>query len=59
MLFRSVKDVHDRMPLILKESELESWVYDDGSWERILKKKQPGLARSQEYEQMSLLLSDL
>lgn len=55
----SVKDVHDRMPLILKESELESWVYDDGSWERILKKKQPGLARSQEYEQMSLLLSDL
>lgn len=25
----SVKQVHDRMPLILEKNELEDWIYDD------------------------------
>lgn len=51
----SVECVHDRMPLILDESELKSWVYDDRFMEYALHKSQPPLKKHQEYEQQSLL----
>jgi hypothetical protein len=45
------------MPLVLDESELEDWVYDDKFTEYALHKTPPELWREQEYEQQSLLLT--
>ena len=53
----SVSPVHHRMPLILKRSELEDWVYEDTFLEYALHKKPPQLARRQDYEQQSLFLT--
>lgn len=53
----SVCPVHDRMPLILEENELEQWVFDDGFTEYALHKNPPALGREQEYEQQSLILT--
>ncbi len=50
----SVSCVHERMPLILKRDEIENWILNDSAVEDFLKKTPPMLARSQEYEQMSL-----
>ena len=50
----SVKPVHDRMPLILEQSELEDWVTDDSAAEYFLHKTPVLLEREAEYEQMSL-----
>ena len=50
----SVSPVHDRMPLILEEKELQDWVYDDKFLEFALHKTPPLLLRCQEYEQQSL-----
>ena len=50
----SVKPVHDRMPLILEQNELEDWVTDDGAAEHFLHKTPVLLEREAEYEQMSL-----
>lgn len=50
----SVLPVHDRMPLLLERSELESWVYDDDFLYYALHKEQALLDRRQEYEQLSL-----
>ncbi len=50
----SMASVHDRMPLILERSEMESWLTDDGCVETLLKKKPIALVCSTEYEQMSL-----
>lgn len=50
----SVKPVHDRMPLILEQSELEDWVTDDSAAEYFLQKTPVLLEREAEYEQMSL-----
>lgn len=50
----SVSPVHDRMPLILEEKELQDWVYDDKFLEFALHKTPPLLSRHQEYEQQSL-----
>lgn len=50
----SVKPVHDRMPLILEQSELEDWVTDDNAAEYFLHKTPALLEREAEYEQMSL-----
>ena len=50
----SVKPVHDRMPLILEQNELEDWVTDDGAAEYFLHKTPVLLEREAEYEQMSL-----
>lgn len=54
----SVSPVHDRMPLILDENELESWVYDDAFLEFALRKIPPGLHRKQEYEQLTLKMTE-
>ena len=53
----SVGPVHNRMPLVLDEGELEDWVYDDKFTEYALHKTPPKLWREQEYEQQSLLLT--
>ena len=50
----SMAPVHDRMPLILERNEMEQWLSDVGCVETLLKKEPPDLARSTEYEQMSL-----
>lgn len=50
----SMKMVHDRMPLILEESEIEPWLFKE-DWTNSLLRKVPGeLSRSAEYEQLSL-----
>lgn len=51
----SVKEVHERMPLLLNESELESWVYDDAFLPFALQKTPEPLVKHQDYEQRSLL----
>ncbi len=53
----SVNPVHNRMPVVLDESELEDWVYDDKFTEYALHKIPPKLWRKQEYEQQSLFLT--
>lgn len=50
----SMAPVHDRMPLILEESEIEPWLYQE-DWTESLLRKIPGeLSREAEYEQLSL-----
>ncbi|EOS38395.1 hypothetical protein C808_02596 [Lachnospiraceae bacterium M18-1] len=53
----SVSPVHNRMPLVLEENELETWVYDDTFTEFALHKTPPLLGREQEYEQKKLILT--
>ena len=53
----SVSPVHNRMPVVLDESELEDWVYDDKFTEYALHKIPPKHWRKQEYEQQSLFLT--
>ncbi len=50
----SVAQVHDRMPLILEEKELESWVYEDDFLEYALHKTPMELQKHTAYEQLSL-----
>lgn len=50
----SVCRIHDRMPLILEEKELERWVYDDQFLEAALQKIPCQLEGYQEYEQQTL-----
>lgn len=50
----SMSPVHDRMPLILSEEEIRSWIFDDTRIREFLKKTSPILNRSQEFEQLSL-----
>ena len=53
----SVNPVHNRMPVVLENGELEDWVYDDKFTEYALHKTPPALWREQEYEQQSLFLT--
>lgn len=53
----SVSSVHNRMPLILEDSELENWVYDDKFTEYALHKIPSELWQKREYEQQSLFLT--
>lgn len=50
----SVKQVHDRMPLILQENQIEEWIMDDSRTEDMLRLKPAELIRQSDYEQMSL-----
>ncbi len=52
----SMKDVHDRMPLILENSELESWVFDDQFTDYVLHKTSAQLKQIRENEQVKLSL---
>lgn len=50
----SMRPVHDRMPLILEEQEMEAWIFEDAKVREFLKKSSPLLERKQAYEQISL-----
>ena len=50
----SVKEVHERMPLILAETEVKRWILDDTCVENMLHKVPGELEKCTEYEQMSL-----
>lgn len=50
----SMREVHDRMPLILERDELETWLYEDGKLEEMLHKEPRRLHREIEYEQQRL-----
>ncbi len=50
----SVRQVHERMPLILEKDDIEKWIYDPMETQRFLKKLPLPLERFQEYEQQSL-----
>lgn len=52
----SMKDTHDRMPLILESHELESWLCADKQLDAFLNKTPPQLQKKQEYEQQRLVL---
>lgn len=45
----SIADVHDRMPLVLTEDAMESWLLDSSGTDRILRSEPPVLARSFDY----------
>lgn len=49
----SVQMVHDRMPLILEEDQLEEWIFDLEKAETLLKQIPVMLCRESEYEQLS------
>ena len=49
----SMAPIHDRMPLILEESEVEPWLYREDWTESILRKVPGALSRKAEYEQLS------
>ena len=50
-----MRNVHDRMPLILEKEQLSDW-FDDGKMEEILHQIPVQLRREAEYEQQSLFL---
>ena len=50
----SVQPVHHRMPLILEKEEAESWIYEDSSVDKFLKKVPESLECRQEYRQQKL-----
>ena len=50
----SMRPVHDRMPLILEEEELNEWLFDNDSAIKLLKKRPVELYRESDYEQLSL-----
>lgn len=51
----SMRDVHDRMPLILEHCEIEEWLLENKKLDGFLKKIPLALQKKQEYEQQKLL----
>ena len=47
-----MKPVHDRMPLVLSDTEAVDWILDAGRTDSLLRQVPPPLERSTEYEQM-------
>ncbi|MGI6069880.1 MAG: SOS response-associated peptidase [Blautia sp.] len=50
----SVKETHDRMPLVLEPEELRPWITDEVYFEDILHKVPPELEELREFEQQKL-----
>ena len=50
----SMKPVHDRMPLLLEQDEIESWIFEEQQTADLLKKTPALLERRADFEQMSL-----
>ncbi len=50
----SMKQTHDRMPVILEKDEILSWIRKENETRRFLEKKMPELIHEQKYEQMKL-----
>ncbi len=51
---RSVVMVHDRMPLVLEKCQVEDWIFNDRSIDKILQQVPVMLERQDEFEQLSL-----
>lgn len=49
----SVKSVHDRMPLILKQEQLADWLSEQDSYKKLLTQIPAKLKRTMEYEQQT------
>lgn len=49
----SMQPVHDRMPLLLEETEVRDWILDSGRTDSLLRKIPPLLDRAADFEQMS------
>lgn len=50
----SMKEVHDRMPLILEAQEVLDWLWEDSKLELLLRKEPPQLQKIMPYEQTTL-----
>ena len=50
----SVRKTHDRMPVLLGKTELESWIFEDDFLEYVLHRVPAKLDKFQEYEQTTL-----
>ena len=50
----SIADVHERMPLLLRQQEVEEWLRDEYMLESFLNSTPHGLKRKMEYQQQSL-----
>ena len=50
----SITKFHDRMPVLLKTTDLEPWLFDSTVTASIMEKKMPVLEHRQENEQISL-----
>lgn len=50
----SMKPVHDRMPLILRQDQIEDWLRDEKATEAMLCQTPEELKRQADYEQMTL-----
>lgn len=50
----SVSSVHDRMPLVLTPEEIQPWIQEWDTAERLLTKTPPLLEQRQEFEQLSI-----
>lgn len=48
----SMQSVHDRMPLLLDQTDVYDWILDSDRTAALLRKAPPPLERSTEYEQM-------
>ena len=51
----SMREVHNRMPLILERGEIEAWLFQKERLENLLKKVPAPLNKKMEYEQQRLL----
>lgn len=50
----SMKDIHDRMPLIMNKEEVAAWLGNESVARMLLKKEGPELRNDRKYEQLSL-----
>ncbi|MCQ2401360.1 MAG: SOS response-associated peptidase [Lachnospiraceae bacterium] len=50
----SMKDIHDRMPLIMDKDEVAAWLGDERVARKLLGKKGPVLNNDRKYEQLNL-----
>ena len=51
----SVHQVHQRMPVIMGQESIRSYLFDQDAWPFLLKKIPPELLSAQEYQQVSIL----
>lgn len=52
----SMKDTHDRMPLILESCEIRDWLLETGKFKPLLSKQPKLLQKQMEYEQQRLFV---
>lgn len=51
---QSMRDVHDRMPLIIEQNNIEKWIFEDKETNHMLKSTPPLLERRADYIQNQL-----